>query len=48
MAASVWITSGIIYWLDAPVRFTQGEDGRFLTNLYNVGSTFWLMATHTN
>jgi outer membrane receptor protein involved in Fe transport len=33
--------------LDAPVRFTQGEDGRFITNRYNVGSTFWLMATYS-
>jgi hypothetical protein len=34
--------------LDAPVRFTQGDDGRFLVNRYNVGSTFWLMLTYAN
>jgi hypothetical protein len=34
--------------LDSPVRFTQGEDGRFLANRYNVGSTFWLTATYTH
>jgi TonB dependent receptor/Carboxypeptidase regulatory-like domain/TonB-dependent Receptor Plug Domain len=34
--------------LDAPVRFTQGEDGRFLAQRYNVGQTFWLTATYTN
>lgn len=33
--------------LDAPVRFTQGEDGRFLTNRYNLGSTFWLSVTYS-
>lgn len=34
--------------LDAPVRFTQGEDGAFLTNRYRTGQTFWLMATYTH
>jgi TonB-dependent receptor len=33
--------------LDAPVRFTQGEDGRFLTNRYNVGSTAWVSVTYS-
>lgn len=33
--------------LDAPVRFTQGEDGRFLANRYQVGSTFWLTGTYS-
>jgi TonB-dependent receptor len=33
---------------DAPVRFTQGEDGRFLVNRFNVGSTLWLLATYAN
>ncbi|MBX3191152.1 MAG: TonB-dependent receptor [Labilithrix sp.] len=34
--------------LNAPVRFTQGQDGDFITNRYLVGSTFWLMATYRN
>lgn len=33
--------------LDAPVRFTQGEEGRFLANRYQVGSTFWLTGTYS-
>lgn len=34
--------------LNAPVRFTQGEDGNLIANRYLLGSTFWLMATYTN
>ena len=34
--------------LNAPVRFTQGEDGAFIANRYLVGTTFWLSATYTN
>jgi hypothetical protein len=33
--------------LDAPVKFTQGEDGP-ITNSYRVGQTFWLLATYSN
>jgi len=34
--------------LNAPVRFTAGDDGKLLSNRYLLGSTFWLMATYTN
>lgn len=34
--------------LNAPVRFTQGEDGQFLVQRYLVGQTFWLSATYTH
>jgi hypothetical protein len=34
--------------LNAPVRFTQGEDNTFLANRYLVGQTFWLTATYTH
>jgi hypothetical protein len=33
--------------LNAPVRFTQGEDNTFLVNRYLIGQTFWLTATYT-
>ena len=34
--------------LNAPVRFTQGEDDTFVANRFLVGQTFWLSATYTN
>jgi TonB-dependent receptor len=34
--------------LNAPVRFTQGEDDTFVANRYLLGQTFWLSATYTN
>ena len=34
--------------LNAPVRFTQGEDGEFLVQRYLTGQTFWLSATYTH
>jgi len=34
--------------LNAPVRFTQGEDGNLIANRYLLGSSFWLTATYTN
>lgn len=34
--------------LNAPVRFTQGDNDRFLTNRYLLGQTFWVTATYTN
>ncbi len=34
--------------LNAPVRFTQGEDGTFIANRYLLGQTMWLSLTYTN
>jgi outer membrane receptor for ferrienterochelin and colicin len=34
--------------LDAPVRFTQGPDDRYLANRFNLGSTFWLTVAYAN
>lgn len=34
--------------LNAPVRFTQGDDSQFLIQRYLVGQTFWLSATYTH
>lgn len=34
--------------LNAPVRYTYGEDATYLSNRYLTGQTFWLMATYTH
>ncbi len=34
--------------LNAPVRFTQGEDDGFIANRYLLGQTVWLSLTYTN